>query len=97
MDFQILVSEILCHPPHGLKAVGNIDFLVNIVDMGLDGMEADAKLVGNAFVGGPGSNFGENLFFPGSKRRIAILNSIVFIEAAGFSDNSYNLRSDFRA
>lgn len=60
--------QVFGRPESGLQAVGNSDFIVNIVKMGFDCISADAQLIGDLGVADTGSNKKEHLFLSGSQQ-----------------------------
>ena len=61
--------QVFCRPQGGLEPVGNVDFLVDFVNVGFDGVQADVEVAGDLVVGGARGDAKQNLLFPDGQRR----------------------------
>ena len=59
---------MFCCPKSGLQAVGNPDFVINVVKVSFDRISADVQFVGNFGVADTGGNKKEHFFFSGSQQ-----------------------------
>ena len=55
-------------PQRSLETVGNLNFVINIVKVRLDGIPADIQLIGDLGVADSGSNQDEDFLLPGSQQ-----------------------------
>ena len=70
---------MLCSPQRGLQTVGNLNFVVNIVKVRLDGISADIQLVCDLGVADPGSNQNEDFLLPGSQQSPALQRKFIVV------------------
>lgn len=68
-------------PMTGLAAGSHVNFLEDIIEMGLDRVLTHTEPVSNLFITGSGSNLEQYLFFPGSERRggVGIASQVGFV------------------
>ena len=65
--------QVFGGPEGCLDAIWNVDFLKDIIQMGLNRMRTDAKHVGNLIICGPHCDLGKYLDLPWGQVRAAAL------------------------